>query len=332
MTNRDRFLAVLNFKKPLDRLPVIEWASWWDKTLARWAAEGLDPGLSGDALFRHFDLDVHRQYWLQCLDERCPGPAGHGAPLIRSAQEYQALKPLLYPERRIDPMLAALRAGKAEHDRGGVVIWLSVEGAFWFPRVLLGIQNHFLSFYDEPELYRQITGDLADFEVRQMEKVFEICTPEFLTIAEDMSYNKGPMLSEACFQEFLAPYYRRVVPFVRERGTKVFVDTDGDVTKLVPWLTGLGVQGILPLERMAGVDVAKIRADHPGLLLMGAFDKTVMKRGEAAMRAEFDRLLPVMRQGGFIPGVDHQTPPDVSMANYRTYVRLLLEYAREAVR
>jgi hypothetical protein len=26
------------------------------------------------------------------------------------------------------------------------------------------------------------------------------------------------------------------------------------------------------------------------------------------MRREWERLLPVMRQGGFVPGVDHQTP------------------------
>ena len=31
------------------------------------------------------------------------------------------------------------------------------------------------------------------------------------------------------------------------------------------------------------------------------------------MREEFERLLPVMRQGGFLPSVDHQTPPGVSL-------------------
>ena len=51
MTNRDRFLAVLNGKMPDDRLPVVEWASWWDLTLNRWHGEGLDPALTGDELF-----------------------------------------------------------------------------------------------------------------------------------------------------------------------------------------------------------------------------------------------------------------------------------------
>jgi hypothetical protein len=44
------------------------------------------------------------------------------------------------------------------------------------------------------------------------------------------------------------------------------------------------------------------------------------------MRAQFERLVPLMRAGGFIPSVDHQTPPEVSLDNYRLYLRLLKEY------
>ena len=48
------------------------------------------------------------------------------------------------------------------------------------------------------------------------------------------------------------------------------------------------------------------------------------------MRQEFKRLLPVMKQGGFIPSVDHQAPLDVSLENYRYYILLLREYANIA--
>ena len=44
------------------------------------------------------------------------------------------------------------------------------------------------------------------------------------------------------------------------------------------------------------------------------------------MRAEFERLAPLMRTGGFIPSVDHQTPPGVSLDQYRAYLLLLEEY------
>ena len=64
--------------------------------------------------------------------------------------------------------------------------------------------------------------------------------------------------------------------------------------------------------------------------MIGGFDKTVMHLGEARMREEFERLMPAMRSSRFIPSVDHQTPPAVSMEDYRLYVRLLREYAKRA--
>ena len=45
------------------------------------------------------------------------------------------------------------------------------------------------------------------------------------------------------------------------------------------------------------------------------------------MRAEFERLMPVARQGGFAISVDHQTPPGVSLENYRIFIRLFHDYA-----
>jgi hypothetical protein len=52
----------------------------------------------------------------------------------------------------------------------------------------------------------------------------------------------------------------------------------------------------------------------------------VMNQGESAMRAEMERLLPLMRSGGFIPSVDHQTPPHITMDQYGIFRRLLDEY------
>jgi len=96
----------------------------------------------------------------------------------------------------------------------------------------------------------------------------------------------------------------------------------------VPWIEEVGIAGVLPLERQAGVDGMRLREQFPALRMIGHYDKMIMNRGEAAVRGEFERLRPLMRTGGFIPSVDHQTPPGVSMEQYRVYLRLLAEYAR----
>ena len=147
---------------------------------------------------------------------------------------------------------------------------------------------------------------LLEWQIAQVDALARYMKPDFMTIAEDMSYNHGPMLSEELFNEFIKPYYQRLIPEIKKHGTRVFVDSDGDVTRAVPWFRGAGVEGILPLERQSGVDVAAIRREYPDFLMIGGFDKMCMFEGPDAVRREFERLLPVIRSGRYLPAMDHQ--------------------------
>jgi len=328
MNHVERFRAVMNFQ-PVDRLPIIEWAPWWDQTFARWHTESLPAELTdGSDSLEYFGLDYYQRLVVPPRGPHTPEPASHGAGIITNAHDYERIKPTLYPE----PAAAReqLERLARQHRKGSTVIWMAPEGFFWFPRTLFGIERHLLAFYDQPDLMHRMNHDLTAFTIRAINETCRYFTPDFMTFGEDMSYNHGPMLSEEMFNEFLAPYYLQIVPLLKERGILPTVDSDGDIMPLIPWLKNVGIEGILPLERMAGVDVVELRRRHPRWRLIGAFDKTVMKHGESAMRTEFERLLPVMKQGGFIPSVDHQTPPDVSLQNYRVYVALLREYCEKA--
>ena len=331
MTNRERFMNTLNFKLPSDRLPMLEWATWWDKTIHRWQGEGLSATLSWEDIHDEMGLDFQRQFWISPRGEGFP-PMPHGMGPVTDEASYEAILPFLFPEDAVSRVRERMFALKDMQARGDAVVWLTLEGFFWFPRTLFGIENHLYAFYDEPELMHRMNRDLTAFHLRVIEEVRAILSPDFMTFAEDMSYNGGPMLSKEQFDVFLLPYYKQVVPAIEAMGTLPMVDTDGRLDPMIPWLKEAGIRGVLPLEAQSGVDVALIRANHPDFRLIGGFDKTVMHLGEAAMRAEFERLLPVMRTGGFIPSVDHQTPPDVSLEDYRLYVRLLREYCGNACR
>ena len=325
MTNRERFQALMDFK-PVDRLPMVEWASWWNQTIERWQGEGLPAEMRDPHTIRRwFGLDSYRQEWLRPRGAGFPPPAHHGAGVLNNETEYEALLPTLYTNHF---NLDAWRVWAEEQARGETVTWITLEGYFWFPRTLLGIENHLYAFYDQPELMHRMNQDLTDYNLRMLDELCEVCTPDFMTFGEDMSYNHGPMLSKDLFDEFMLPYYRQLVPELRKRGILAIIDSDGDITESVPWFEEAGLDGILPLERQSGVDLAVIRERHPRMRFIGHFDKMIMHQGEAALRAEFERLMPVARQGGFIISVDHQTPPGVSLEDYRLYLHLFQEYAQ----
>ncbi len=327
MNHVERFRALMSFK-PVDRLPRVEWANWWDQTIARWHQEGLPARLTDRYdIVRYFDLDVY--YQMRTSPRAATFPrVPHGQGLVADDADYEAIKQHLFPPQTRP--LSLLELWIKEQRRGEAVIWLTLDGFFWYPRTLFGIERHLYAFYDQSELMHRINHDLAEYYVDFLRQIAAIGSPVFMTFAEDMSYNKGPMLSESLFDEFIAPYYRRVVPVLQEMGTMVIVDSDGDVTTLIPWLQRVGVDGVLPLERQAGVDSQRLREAFPSLRMLGHYDKMVMNRGEAALRAEFDRLLPTVRTGGFLPAVDHQTPPGVSLEQYRQYLAVQNEFSISA--
>jgi len=327
MRHDERFDAFFSRRGKLDRLPIIEWAGWWDKTTDQWKKQGMSPDVNPS---RYWDLDPLVQFWIGPRTADCPVEPSFGAGIMQDEADYEKLKKYLYKDESIENAERTLK--EFAENRGDRPCWFTLDGFFWFPRTLFGIEGHLYAFYDEPELMMRINRDLCDFYKRCLEMVFKHIRPCFMTFAEDMSYNHGPMCSREMYNKFILPFYKELTPIIQAHGTKVVIDTDGFVEPMIPWYLEGGIQGILPLERMAGVDVNRICENFPDLFMIGGYDKTVMHKGEEAMRAEFERILPAIRSGRYIPAVDHQTPPDVSMENYAIYRRLLGEYALQGAR
>jgi hypothetical protein len=333
MTVRERFQAIMHFQ-PFDRLPILEWAGWWNKTLERWHTEGLPANCTDRYdVCDHFGLDCYLQDWFHPIHWEAPPPPSHGAGRLGGSDNpekaYEQLHPYLFQMQEEWPVNPKKWREWAQiQRRGDAVLWFTLDGFFWFPRMIFGIEKHLYAFYEYPDLMHRMNRENAEFTLRMIDKVCEICKPDFMTFAEDMSYNGGPMLSEELFDEFMLPYYRMVVPRLKEHGIIPLIDSDGDVTMATPWFERAGLEGILPLERQAGTDLTALRKSHPTMKFIGHFDKMVMNQGEQALRAEFERLLPLASTGGFLISCDHQTPPGVSYQDYQCYLRLFREYGR----
>jgi hypothetical protein len=326
MDHVERFRALMNFED-VDRLPIWEWAMWWDITIDRWHGEGLPPDM--DDIFEiseFFGHDPYKQFWFSTTEPTIEAVQHHVEGIISDMDDYIRLLPELYPDH--ESSIEKMTPWMARQANGEVVTWFTLEGFFWFPRTLMGFTKMMLAYYDQPELIHRINSDLLEFNLGLLEQIGRIGEPVFMTVAEDMSYNHGPMVSREICDEFMTPYYNKMLARAKEMNILTIVDTDGDVTDLVPWMESVGIDGVLPLERQAGVDGMKLREQFPNLLMVGHYNKLAMNKGEGAMRAEFERIAPLMKTGGFIPSVDHQTPPGVSLEEYRIFLRLLGEYVR----
>lgn len=123
MKSDERFAALMAFQ-PVDRLPVVEWAHWWNLTVERWQQQdGLDPDLSDRYdLMHHFGLDIYKQAWPRSIHFSAPRPQSHGAGRFSGHDSphaaYEALLPHLY---RIDDKWP-LRLDELVMDRGDAAV------------------------------------------------------------------------------------------------------------------------------------------------------------------------------------------------------------------
>ena len=206
MTASERFKKYLA-GDAVDRCPAIEWAPWWHLTVERWRGEGLPEGAcSVESIQDYFGLDKCLQTWVGCYTGETPRASENGKGVVDEEEDWERVRKTLFP-----PVESVLSEDHFEYlertyKRGDTLHFFTVEGFFWYPRVLFGIENHLFSFYDYPELYKKMCDEYSDWLVKLFRFVFSRFKFDFMSFAEDMSYNLGPMISKECFDEFLAPF------------------------------------------------------------------------------------------------------------------------------
>jgi uroporphyrinogen decarboxylase len=141
-------------------------------------------------------------------------------------------------------------------------------------------------------------------------------------INEDLSMKTGPLLSPGTYKKFVAPNMRRLVDFFKSNGVRyVFVDTDGNCEALIKIFMVCGVDGLWPLERVAGMDPYRLRKEYGrGLLLYGGVDKMRIALGKKEIDRHLAELCPLIEEGGFIPTVDHTVSPEISLDDFYYYI------------
>jgi len=207
------------------------------------------------------------------------------------------------------------------------VCTVAFPGPFWQVREWVGFERLCMLFIDDPEFLREMVEFWTEFVSRTLAPLLDAGVVDHLLISEDMAFKQKPMVSPAMARQFLLPCYRRWVAEARQAGVPVIdMDSDGKVHELIPVWIEAGMNVCDPLEVAAGNDIQALRLEHGRRMAfrMGV-DKRAIARGGDVIVRELERVAPVVRDGGYIPGCDHGVPPDISWPDFVRYSRLLAE-------
>ena len=132
-----------------------------------------------------------------------------------------------------------------------------------------------------------------------------------------MAYKAGPLVGPKMYRKFAEKHYRRVNDWLYSQGVKyIGLDSDGEISLLIPIWLDSGLNMLWPFECQSGMDVVKVRQQYGhDLIIMGGIDKRALTPGGDVMRREVDRVMPLVEDGGYFPELDHSAPPDISWPN-----------------
>ena len=193
-------------------------------------------------------------------------------------------------------------------------------GFFGTLRYLIGEINLFFLYHDDPSLIKDICEHFCNLWIAMSEELTSVIDFDLGCFWEDMSGKQGSLISPSTFKEFMLPYYKRLIGFLKSKGIKLFlVDTDGDVSRLIPLFIESGVNMMYPFEQQAGNDLIKIKNDYPKFRMLGGFDKNSIYKGTENIDKELEKMSYLISRGGYIPFCDHLVPPNCSWDNFKHY-------------
>lgn len=236
-------------------------------------------------------------------------------------------------EWRMDPSTPERYAKLEKHipdairaaERGEMIVQRYC-GGYMYLRSLMGPEELLYMFYDDPQLIHtcmQKWFELADTVTAYHQK---FVTLDELFFGEDITYNRGPLISPDMIREFLFPYYAKLIENARKRqldpDRKLYLhlDTDGLEESVIPLYQSLGFNVFSPFEVASGSDVVELGKKFPDIVITGGIDKRKFSAPREELASYLDGILPVMKaRGGYIPTCDHGVPEEADFDNYLYY-------------
>jgi hypothetical protein len=353
MTPRERFRRLFRYE-PVDRLPVLALEPYETSAIERWRREGLPQDVNpvdylGMSRLVHLPVawagpvpsfeeriiaedavSVTTTTWMgatvRSMKENPSLFYGHLDHPVKTRGDWDAYRQRLdpaSPERLpADWESAVVPRLNAAPDPVGICLFPCF---FRFCFYAMGMERFLTAFYEDPDLMHQVFADLSALMCGMLRRVLGRVQVDYALFAEDLAGKNAPMVSPQLYAQFWHPHQDPILALLREHGVPLICQwTAGQHEVLLPDMLGHGFNCTWPLEVAAGMDALALRRRFGrDLRLGGNIPKEAVIAGPAAIDRELERLLPLIRAGGFLPALDDMASPDMPFAHYRYLIEQL---------
>lgn len=338
MTGYERIKLTLEHKEA-DRAPLL--LAWpWSETITRWKNEGMPADADPSEFFGLDDiiaginpygcgfpkaiknetledtathLTIRDGYGRVCQLVKAPDAPMHVLDYtIKTHDDWKKYKDTLN-EDLAEGFDVKLREYRAK----GRFVTLTPYDHYWWSYCVLGVENLCIKMATDPDMIHDMYQTYTAWSMKMLAKVTKHDVPfDALMFFADMAYKSGPLFSPAYYEEFLDPYYRCFRKWCNDHHVYMLLHSDGNMTKLIPYLIKTGFDVLNPCECRAGMDLHDLKPRWgKELTFWGNINADIIAKGDKKQIEQEVRVKLAAGKpgGGYLFGIDHSTPPTVSV-------------------
>jgi len=164
------------------------------------------------------------------------------------------------------------RINKKHKDKIFVAVTNDYLGVFESASQGMGMAYYSRMLHKNSRFIKEVHEVYASF-IAELYMHYMDAGAEFFVESGDLAYHSGPMMSPKKYYEVLLPAYKIITNAIHERGGKIVLHTDGQITPLLDFIIDCGFDGLHSLEPTAGVDIELVKKKAGDkLCLMGNID------------------------------------------------------------
>ncbi len=331
MNSRERLLVALQRQVP-DRVPILEWfvhpkvrqALLPDTT---WPDFVEQIGL--DAIVAHFIFEgtikeekIDDKTMVNEWGVTLGVTAEHEAPIEGPIKSVADLRSYAPPDPEAPHRLGGLPDYVKRFKGQKAIAWCQ-RAEFMWAAELCRLDDFLVFMIEQPNLVHEVLDMVNEFAIALARRAIR-AGAEVVMLGDDIAYRTAPMVSPPMYDEFIRPRLAKIVRVIHEEGAYAVKHSDGNLWPILDMMIGTGIDGINPIEPVAGMDIGEVKRKYGDrVCLIGNIDCGDLL--SSATEAEVRR---VVREtihtagvgGGYIVSSSNTIHSAVKPENYRAMI------------
>jgi hypothetical protein len=136
-------------------------------------------------------------------------------------------------------------------------------------------------------------------------------------LGDDIAFKSGPLFHPDWLRKHYFPRLARAIDAAHRRGISVLFHSDGNLNPILDDLVAAGIDGLNPIEILAGMDIGVIHRRYPHLFMAGGIDVSqLLPFGTPGQVRDAVHRAVDAAEGRLLVGSSTEVNEDVPLANF----------------